>query len=466
MKTISVSVIVAFLGAVLFVGTVKTKTESQDHSELIAGPFETPQDVTRACLECHKESADEVMKTRHWNWLGEEFDIPGKGMGKLGKRNFINNFCIAMPSNEPSCTSCHAGYGWKDNSFDFANKDNVDCLVCHAAPGTYSKTPTAAGAPDKSVDLLKAARSVGKPHRTNCGICHYNGGGGTNVKHGDLDPSLDNAARDLDVHMGGNKFECVDCHKTEKHKIMGAGHGSMAQGINHIACTDCHGNPDLHKNALINKHIASVACETCHIPAFAKELPTKMWWDWSTAGKKADVKGPDGVETYSKIKGDFSWAKNVQPAYAWYNGKATYYSMGEKFDPSAVLRLNKLSGSISDPKARIAPFKVMRGKQIFDSKNNYLIVPKLFGEGGFWKTFDWNLASEIGMKAVNLEYSGEYGFIETAMWWPINHMVAPKAKALPCKDCHNQGKRMDWKSLGYASDPMKTGGRVKNGLVQ
>jgi hypothetical protein len=27
----------------------------------------------------------------------------------------------------------------------------------------------------------------------------------------------------------------------------------------------------------------------------------------------------------------------------------------------------------------------MRGKQIFDSQNNFLIIPKLFGADGYWK---------------------------------------------------------------------------------
>ena len=102
----------------------------------------------------------------------------------------------------------------------------------------------------------------------------------------------------------------------------------------------------------------------------------------------------------------------------------------------------------------------MRGKQIYDSQNNYLIVPKLFGEDGYWKTYDWNLASQLGMKEVNLDYSGKYGFIETEMYWPINHMVASKDKALKCTNCHGaKGNTLDWKALGYSGDPMKVKGR-------
>ena len=47
-------------------------------------------------------------------------------------------------------------------------------------------------------------KSVGLPTRDNCGKCHFDGGGGNNVKHGDLDESLYFPQKDLDVHMGGN----------------------------------------------------------------------------------------------------------------------------------------------------------------------------------------------------------------------------------------------------------------------
>lgn len=59
------------------------------------------------------------------------------------------------------------------------------------------------------------------------------------------------------------------------------------------------------------------------------------------------------------------------------------------------------------------------------------------------------------MKASGLPYSGKYGFAETIMYWPINHMVAPKEEALSCLDCHCDKGRMDGKALGYANDPLR-----------
>jgi cytochrome c len=169
------------------------------------------------------------------------------------------------------------------------------------------------------------------------------------------------------------------------------------------------------------------------------------------------------MSTYNKKKGDFVWSKNVIPEYRWYNGKADYYEMGEKVDPTKTVALNSLSGNIKDKKAKITPFKVMRGKQIFDSGNNYMIVPKLFGPGGYWKTFDWDAASKLGMESVSLPYSGEFGFVQTEMYWPLNHMIAPAEKALRCTVCHTrkETKRLNWEALGYEGDPMSKGGRFK-----
>jgi octaheme c-type cytochrome (tetrathionate reductase family) len=431
----------------------------QAHKDYISGPFNSPQEVTQECLNCHENTAKEIMKTNHWTWLNEEFVDANNNKLQMGKKNFINNFCIAVPSNYPRCTSCHVGYGWKDASFDFKAEQNVDCLVCHEQSGTYIKVPTGAGMPEAKVNLLVSAQSVGKTTRKNCGICHFDGGGGTGVKHGDMDNSLYEPKPETDFHMGALGFQCSDCHTSKEHKIMGASHGSMASGQNHIYCTYCH-EGEIHKNKTINKHLSAVACETCHIPEFAKEEPTKVWWDWSKAGEdRTDIKDSNGKETYSRLKGEFVWGKNVVPTYHWYNGSATYYEFGDKIELGKIVKLNSLNGDIKDPKAKIAPFKIMRGKQIYDSKNDYLIIPKLFGEGGYWKTYDWNLASQLGMKEVNLLYSGSFSFIETEMYWPINHMVAPKEKALKCNSCHSKEGRLDWKTLGYSGDPMKVKGR-------
>ncbi|MCB0057074.1 MAG: cytochrome c3 family protein, partial [Caldilineaceae bacterium] len=164
--------------------------EHTSHANIVEGPFATGQEVTQACLECHEDAADEVTHTVHWTWQSDPVEIPGHDnvVEGIGKINLINNFCIATPSNERTCMTCHTGYGWEEKPYDFEKTDNVDCLACHADTALYAKGEY--GNPAEGVDLLAAAQSVRNPGRDNCGKCHFDGGGGNNVKHGDLDESL------------------------------------------------------------------------------------------------------------------------------------------------------------------------------------------------------------------------------------------------------------------------------------
>jgi octaheme c-type cytochrome (tetrathionate reductase family) len=425
-----------------------------DHGAYFSKPFETPQDVTRACLECHPQAAKEVMRTAHWEWLGEEVVVPGhEGTRRIGKKNLINNFCISSIGNEVSCMKCHAGYGWSDSTFDFSRSENVDCLVCHEHSGSYVKGE--AGLPKREVDLLAAARSVGTPSRENCGVCHNYGGGGQGVKHGDLDSSLDNPSEQDDVHMGRVGMLCVDCHRATEHRIPGRSFSVSVEGANGVACADCHVGPP-HTDERLNAHLRSVACQTCHIPSYARRLPTKAFWDWSRAGDSTRVEDP---HRYLKMKGEFLYDQDVVPEYAWFNRSVDRYLLGDRIDTTRVTDLNRPRGGIGDAEARIWPFKIHRALQPYDRTNAILLTPITGGPGGYWKTFDWDASLRLGSQAAGIPYSGDYGFTRTATYWPLSHMVTPKERALACDDCHGEGGRMDWAALGYAGDPIHTGGR-------
>ncbi len=427
-----------------------------DHSALLTGPYESGSDVTAACLECHEEAAFDVMKTVHWTWESEPVEVPGHDglVTTIGKKNQINNFCIGSQGNEKKCMSCHAGYGWEDDrTFDFNNPLNVDCLICHADTNIYAKGDY--GYPAEGVDLAAAAQSVRRPERDNCGYCHFDGGGGNGVKHGDLDRSLVFPSENVDVHMGSNDMECIDCHQTEDHLVKGRMISVSVEGENQVYCTDCHSAVP-HEDERLNEHTDAVACQTCHIPSGAVKDPTKMFWDWSTAGQDL----PEDHLTYLKIKGSFVYENDIKPTYQWYDETVDYrYLLGDKIDPSQPTLLNPPGGDISDPDSKIFPFKIHVAKQPFDTVNNVLIQPLTAGEGGFWTTFDWPSALKLGAERTGIDYSGEYGFAETWMWWPITHMVKPASEALQCAECHSDDGRLDWKALGYPGDPMVWGGR-------
>ncbi len=451
-------------------------SSTADHHkfEILNKKFKSAPEVTEACLTCHTEASAQVMKTIHWSWTCPNSLEHGKR--PLGKGHSINNFCISILSNEPRCTSCHAGYGWKDKNFNFKNPKNVDCLVCHDTTGTYKKFPTDAGYPPykdkvfkgkvfKAVNLNYVAKNVGPTSRRNCGTCHFFGGGGNNVKHGDLSSCLYNPPRSLDVHMDANglNFSCTKCHETKAHKIPGRCYETPAKVPKNfvlpsgkgptLTCESCHGNSP-HKEAILNNHTDRVSCQACHIPAIARCKPTELYRDWSQAGKldkdgkpfvKELRKTKEGSVIYNTNEGLVIEAKNVIPHYMWYNGAMKYVREGDKLKTAGTILINKPLGSPDDPKSKIYPFKIHGGKQPFDPVNRIFITPKLFGpkgSGAFWADYDWEKAAKTGMKYAGLPFSGKVSFVETDTFWPINHEVAPKEKALSCGECHSRDGRL------------------------
>ena len=447
-----------------------------DHSmhEVLQNKFESGPEVTKACLSCHELAAGQFHKTIHWTWLDPNVDKSLR-VGKAGLS--MNNFCVNLNSNEPRCTSCHAGYGWKDKTFDFTNPYTVDCLVCHEQTGTYKKFPTGAGHPVAQQTLFRGnnktyyppdwnavAHSVGRPNRKNCGTCHFYGGGGDGVKHGDLDSSLIKPNKALDVHMGidGQNFDCVRCHTTRLHHIAGRIYGTPASTSRKslieddltpkIMCESCHTSTPHKPGIKANDHTDKVACQSCHIPTFARVNPTKMWWDWSKAGRKKDGKpfqeeGPLGKPSYDTKKGEFKWAKNVLPEYFWFDGVINTLTATDVIDPGKPVKVSWPQGHKDDPNSRIFPFKVHRGKQPYDKINKNLLIPKLFGKkgsGAFWADYDWKKALDEGMEYAGLSFSGEFDFVETSYVFPTTHMTAPKENALTCSECHTRkGSRLD-----------------------
>jgi octaheme c-type cytochrome (tetrathionate reductase family) len=414
---------------------------------------------TSNCLECHADAGADILMTAHWKWTGWSQNVNGHVGEAVGKKNIINNFCIAIPSNEGRCTQCHIGTGWSNASFNFDDATKIDCLICHDTTGTYTKAPTTAGAPPPALDLLPVAAGVGEPGRRNCGFCHFSAGGGDNVKHGDLASSLITPTKAMDVHMGsdGGNLSCHDCHTTTDHKVAGLADEGTA------ACTNCHTNPAALHPALLPAHLTKIACQTCHIPAFARQLPTKVEWYWADAGQNISPIPTDqyGKATYDKMKGTFVWKKDVAPELMWWDGTWDRMILGVNDQYTSLpADLAKPRGSKADGVSKIYPFKKMIGNQPADAVNHTMLVPHLFGTAGgpnpYWVAYDWDLALEEGAPLAGQTYSGSYEFVDTVMYLAVNHEIAPKASARTCSSCHNGG--IDFTKLGYSGDPM-TGGK-------
>lgn len=469
-----------FMAAVLLVNmSLATAFAATDHAEFIKGPFKDGIDVTKVCLECHDKQATDVMKTTHWNWKGTPNHVKGmeKSTKQYGKSNMINAFCTSIEGGvdglvHESCDKCHAGYGWTRTNYDFTDKTKIDCLICHAQKGNYNRASVGCTVDMKAMEkgvmnLELAAQSVGNPTRKNCGYCHYFGGGADAVKVPGLDSTLEKTTKKLDVHMavkanGGLDMTCQACHKTKDHKIGGAS-SMMPHFDSRVSCEDCHsGAKAPHKKsknmAILNKHAASVACQTCHIPYFARSQATKMTWYWSDVGKDLKSEEQFDKETFEKRKGSFKWDMNVAPTYMWYNGQIERYMNGQVIkDPSKPLIMTGPVGNIKDKKAKIYPYKLYLGDQPMDSKFKYLNVFQQYKS--LWVDYNWEKALVEGAKGANLPYSGKFQFVKTKSYLAATHEVAPKEDALQCGECHMGSKRMDWKALGYKGDPMSKGGR-------
>lgn len=317
-RIVRLAAYVALAGSLICSGLLVSAAErppaTADHGkfEALKGPFENAREVTQACLGCHTEAGEQIRQTTHWTWTYEHAETGQT----LGKSKVINSFCGMPITNEARCTSCHVGYDWKDMRQPPPTADNaVDCLVCHDTTGDYWKFPTLAGHPTYSPrewpkgsgtivqppDFEYIAQMVGASGRANCGSCHFYGGGGDGIKHGDLDSSLVDPPQSLDVHMSpdGLNFVCADCHTSWGHQVAGSRYQATAKdtiGIDvpghtdfgRASCESCHGSTP-HPQQKLNDHVDVLTCQTCHVPEFARGgVPTKIWWDWSTAGKLDD----------------------------------------------------------------------------------------------------------------------------------------------------------------------------------
>jgi octaheme c-type cytochrome (tetrathionate reductase family) len=450
---------------------------------------------TESCLMCHQETAENMLGMGHFRWQGTVANIVGQKGQDFGKNQLLNNFCIAVPSNEGRCTQCHTGFGYDDKNFNFNDPANIDCLVCHDQSGTYAKGPKTAGMPEPNVDLNLVARSIalgGNPTIDNCIDCHAKAGGGDNVKHGDIALNLANTTREYDVHMGvnGADLDCVDCHGANHEPDTGAyNHGVAGMALHSVhegemkQCTDCHGSARaIHQDTpamdlLERGWHDRLACQVCHIPAIARHTATKTEWYWEDAGDAdrvpQEIPGT-GQKDYDKMKGSFMWAKNVRPVLRYANGEwnRKLINVSDTYE-SEPIDLASPVGSYSDAEAMIYPFKLMVGNQPVDPVYQRVMVPHLFGgKGGsnpYWVKYDWNLALQDGAAYTGQPFSGTYGFASTEMLLSVNHEVAPKEMALgygpapdSCRDCHTTGV-IDFTELGWTGDPLQGGERVDGG---
>lgn len=281
--------------------------------------------------------------------------------------------------------------------------------------------------PAPGVDILKAAQGVQKPTSEMCLRCHAAAGGGMNHKHGVT------STKDADVHMAKG-MACQACHVVKAHKIAG-GSDLKAQELLDVKidCSNCH-TASPHKGTqgtALNDHTGRIACQTCHIPAIARDpkQPTVAQRDWAK---------PVFNEAMGLYVPTNKMAGNLKPTYRWWN-----HFM--KTVPEPV-------GSIEDSKSKIFPWKKADYMLISDAETG---KPVYIKAGVYSITGDIAAAAQKGAEDAKQSYSGKWTAAEERPYFSLNHQVAPKGEALQCNACHNPSGVLDFKSLGYSEEQIQ-----------
>jgi hypothetical protein len=248
----------------------------------------------------------------------------------------------------------------------------------------------------------------------------------------------------------------------------------------------------------IDRHMTKVACQTCHIPTYAKVvtnadgttsgIPTETVRTWDKTVLSQTACNGRGGWLPEELKGS-----NLQPTYTWFNGTSEIYYLGEKLasldatagrtKPLAVSMkdilgfpagtksyvLGKPNGSINDTAAKIYPMKEHWGKLAKNKATGEIVAQSTFE---FFRTGSWcrSVAKGLGRADNELDtlcpnqdspIPAEAEAIPVHTYQTLNHGVEVQTKALgagnTCGACHsvigmNGGPaRMSLKAdLGYA----------------
>jgi len=376
------------------------------------------------CIGCHGDKAVEVHGSLHYQWQAPAIDMvnqPGTLQGKL--INSVNSYCIHILGNWEGCSACHVGKGAKPEAVATqAQLSNIDCLKCHSQGGM-------------------------KPTRADCLKCHAKAGGGDAVKRGDLALATGNTTdRNYDVHMAttGANLNCQSCHTTQNHRI--AGKGSDLRGTDldvKIDCTKCHAAAP-HDDSKIDRHTAHVACQTCHIPVYAKNAAdstateaTETFRTWKSSEATAAPMHPTSVR-----------ANNLTPKYRFWNGKSDNYLLGDiaKFDAATgAYPTSRPLGTVQDGKLYAFKYKTAEQPMTTGSKQLIALDTKVF-----FATANPDAAVRQGLLNMGMSETTPWEWVLTDTFQMLNHQVGPKEQALDCASCHGTTTRMDLKGqLGY-----------------
>ncbi len=358
------------------------------------------------------------------------------------------------------------------------------------------------------ITTLAAAQTVHATTRQSCLNCHAGAAGADGAKRGDLSKENINPSLKLDMHMSpaGENLTCSDCHNAdgaggESHRVRGRGLDLRANDVPERFTCDSggchsstpHGDFSNTTGSSKDKHAMKVACQTCHIPSYAKAaVGTEVARDWQDPHPSDSACNGRGGWLPREDKGGLG-STSLIPSYTWFDGTSEVMYLGESLDyvPTVPLDpaiagkfvgdyvggepaypLGMPNGDVTSSTAKLYPMKQHWGKLARNKVTNTLVGHSTFE---FFRTGSFCRAVAVGLEldepnaATSTVCKGTPGDLEMPLdtetvpvftYQTINHGVEPKDNALGgdvagCGSCH-QGlaptgttARLDTDSLGY-----------------
>ncbi len=246
------------------------------------------------------------------------------------------------------CGQCHIGGNYQPATEKMmpigdvpdTAKDGIDCLICHSTEYDMNQRYVIrddVGLRWNQDRSLRAALTVGRATNRNCLNCHQHNMGGDTYLHNEAAQALGEKHRRL-LHSGakrGNPFspeddvhaaaglQCTDCHVPQGHKIprgrMGVDLVANDLPDVEVSCVTCHSaaphNRSEHK-ALLNGHLARLACETCHIKELQDNNVVLRDWVHPTWDAEKGLFEPTDIYRSGEVNKGYT--------FLWFNGNGTF----------------------------------------------------------------------------------------------------------------------------------------------
>ena len=354
-----------------------------------------------------------------------------------------------------------------------------------------------------TVTTLAAAQNVHATTRQSCLNCHAGAAGADGAKRGDLSKENVNPSLTLDMHMSpaGENLTCSDCHDAvgangESHRVRGRGLDLRANDVpGRFTCENggCHtstphGDFSNTTGASKDKHAMKVACQTCHIPSYAKAaVGTEVARDWQDPHPSDSACNGRGGWLPREDKGGLG-STSLIPSYTWFDGTSEVMYLEESLTgvPTVPLdatiaakfvggyvggepayALGMPNGNVTSSTAKLYPMKQHWGKLARNDATNSLVghsTFEFFRTGSFCRAVAVGLGVDEPNAATSTVCDGTPGDLEMPpgtttvpvfTYQTINHGVEPSANALGCGSCHQAlaptgtTARLDTDILGY-----------------